>query len=111
MRLATSEVQAILTQSLSSKYRCQMGAIEPPTCPRVSTSQRAWHQENNGSKGAHNLGENKLGSCVLDLSDVDAHSGALAQRFRCNAGQGRDGPPSAAGGSDCRSAMNKGGLA
>ena len=111
MRLATSEVQAMLTQSLSSKYRCQMGAIEPPTCTQVSTSQRARHQENNGSKGAHNLGENKLGSCVLDLSDVDAHSGALAQRFRCNAGQGRDGPPSAAGGSNCRSTMNKGGLA
>ena len=81
-----------------------MGAIEPPTCTRVSTSQGALHEEDD-------LSENKLGGCVLDLSDVDAHSGALAQRFRCNAGQGRDGPPSAAGGSDCRSAMNKGGLA
>ena len=111
MRLETGEMQAMLTQSLSSKYRCQMGAIEPPTCTRVSASQRARHQDDSGSKGAHNLGENKLGSGVLDLSDVDAHSGALAQRFRCNDGQGRDGPPSTAGGSDCRSAMNKGGLA
>jgi hypothetical protein len=27
---------ATLTQSQSSKYRCHMGAIEPPTCTRVS---------------------------------------------------------------------------
>jgi len=69
------------------------------------------HVDGNDSERAQDLRENKLGRRVLDFSDINTHSGALAQRLSRHAGQRREGSSRAAGCSDCRSAMHEGGLA
>jgi hypothetical protein len=109
---APSERTCTLTQSQSSKYRGQIGAMEPPICWRVS------HRSILGEKGegecrqcctakVANLGQDKFCSGILDLGDINAHGRALAQSFKRDTGSGRDGPTRAAGSSDRRGAMDE----